>query len=237
MADAAGLASYLEGSGIGGAVACGFGFSDPVAVRDCNDYILDAGRQDGRIVPFAVLPERSGRAALREAERCLDLGARGIGEIAFYRSGLGRREAKRLSAVARLAGEAGAVVMIHVNEQVGHSYPGKARVDFGELARVIAAGEGVRFLLAHLGGGLCFYEFMPEIAGAFRNVYYDTAAAPFLYGQAVFAFLGRFLPRKTLFGSDFPLLTLERYRAGLSMAGARAREGMLWRNAARLLGG
>src|SRR5699024_11692880 len=62
-------------------------------------------------------------------------------------------------------------------------------------------------ILAHLGGGLPFYELIPEIKEAFTNVYYDLAANPLVYEtrsiRSVVDIVGA---EKILFGSDFPLL-------------------------------
>ncbi len=60
---------------------------------------------------------------------------------------------------------------------------------------------------AHWGGGLPFYELMPEVQKALQNVYFDTAASPFLYQPQIYA-LGSQLAGadKILFGSDYPLL-------------------------------
>jgi uncharacterized protein len=237
MADADQLGAYLQDDGVDVAVACGFGFADQGILRDCNDYIIEASRNDTRIVAFTALSGENLRARLREGERCLKLGARGIGEIGFYLGGFGPRDEKRMERLARLVTEAGWILMIHVNEQVGHRYGGKAQMDLAVLAGFICAHEDLTMVLAHLGGGLCFYEFMPEIRRHFVNVYYDTAATPFLYDQSVFSYLGRFLDHKVLFGSDFPLLSLERYREGASAMGAKARQRIMGGNARRLLGG
>ncbi len=236
MADAEDLEAYLYAASLDMAVACSFGFADQGLLRSCNDYILQAARRNPRIVPFAAVSERGGRAPEKESERCLGLGARGIGEIGFYVNGLGAPERRRLDRLAGTVMEAGAILMLHMNEQIGHSYAGKAAIDFGEVAEFLSAHGALTVVLAHLGGGLCFYEFMPEIRKAFKNVYYDTAAVPFLYGVEVYRFLGRFLAKKTLFGSDFPLLRRGRYEEGLSMLGAKAKAKVMGLNAGRLLG-
>lgn len=237
MANAGHLEAYLQDAGVEVAVACGFGFADQGILRDCNDYIIEASRNDPRIVAFTALSGENLRAWLREGERCLDLGARGIGEIGFYLGGFGPRDGKRLDRLARLVVEARSILMIHVNEQVGHYYGGKTQMDLAVLAGFVCAHQDLTTVLAHLGGGLCFYEFMPEIRRHFVNVYYDTAAIPFLYDKSVFSYLARFLDHKVLFGSDFPLLSCERYREGASAMGAKARQRIMETNARRLLGG
>jgi uncharacterized protein len=62
-------------------------------------------------------------------------------------------------------------------------------------------------ILAHFGGGLAFYELMPEVSHILSNTYYDTAAAPFLYAPQIYrALIAIRGSSKILFGSDWPLL-------------------------------
>ena len=66
-------------------------------------------------------------------------------------------------------------------------------------------------MLAHLGGGLPFYEAMPEVAEALSNVWYDTAALPYLYRASVIeAAVATSGATSILFGTDYPLLTHRR---------------------------
>jgi len=63
------------------------------------------------------------------------------------------------------------------------------------------------------GGGLFFFNMLKkEVKESLKNVYFDTAASPFLYEAPIYqtaknlAGIG-----KILFGSDFPLLKPSRY--------------------------
>ena len=56
-----------------------------------------------------------------------------------------------------------------------------------------------------------FYELMPEVRETLRNVYYDTAASPFLYESSVFRHVTMWAPRKVLFGTDYPLISQQRF--------------------------
>ena len=188
----------------------------------------------GNIIPLASVNPKAGDGGIGEAERCLALGAKGIGEIAAYASGLGPGEIEGLEGVARLAEQKGAVLLVHVNEQVGHRYDGKMPVDFAAVSQFVEKHKDLTVVLAHLGGGLCFYEFMPEIRKAFSRVFYDTAAQPYIYGPEVYRFIGSFLSEKTLFGSDYPLLSLKRYLTGLCGLDSVPREKVLGGNARRV---
>ncbi|MCX8111293.1 MAG: amidohydrolase family protein, partial [Syntrophorhabdaceae bacterium] len=94
----------------------------------------------------------------------------------------------------------------------------------------------LKIVLAHLGGGLCFYEFMPEIRDTFKNVYYDTAALPFIYSDVIYRYIETFLPKKVLFGSDYPLLGPKRYMKAIGFMKEEAQKNLLFENARRLFG-
>ena len=56
-----------------------------------------------------------------------------------------------------------------------------------------------------------FYELMPEIKEAFKNVYYDSAASSFLYDANVFSNVIKLVGvEKILFGSDYPVISQNR---------------------------
>ncbi len=236
MVDHTALLKYMEREHVDAAVACGFPFEDTDLLRRTNDYILETARNHPNIIPMGSVNIKDKETGVREAERCLRLGARGIGEVAVYEAGLGGDQLKQLDGIASLAAMMNAVLLLHLNEQVGHQYAGKMPVDFVEVAGFVEAHQDLTFILAHLGGGLCFYEFMPEIRNAFSRVYYDTAALPYIYGNETYRFIDGFLARKTLFGSDHPLLSFKRYDTGINMLGDEAKESVLSGNARRVFG-
>jgi predicted TIM-barrel fold metal-dependent hydrolase len=80
---------------------------------------------------------------------------------------------------------------------------------------------------------------MPEVAKAMANVYYDTAASPFLYTKKVYAAVSEIVGvKKILFGSDFPLLSPQRYFRELQGSGLSKEDQrkILGFNFSRLLG-
>ncbi|MDR2017313.1 MAG: amidohydrolase family protein [Syntrophobacterales bacterium] len=236
MADHTSLLKYMEKEGVAVSVVCGFPFADKGLITLMNDYILDTARTYQNIIPLTAVNVRRKDGAAKEAERCLNLGAKGIGEVAVYEGGLGRDELKRLDEVARITEAKGGVLMLHINEQVGHHYDGKMPIDFVEVSKFIGNHRDLNIILAHMGGGLCFYEFMPEIRRAFSGVFYDMAAIPYIYSHEIYRFIDAFLPDKTLFGSDYPLLSLKRYEAGLDAMDREAKGSVLKRNAWRVFG-
>jgi predicted TIM-barrel fold metal-dependent hydrolase len=75
-------------------------------------------------------------------------------------------------------------------------------------------------------------------SNALQNVYFDTAASPYLYDQDVYRVACEVVgSEKILFGSDYPLLGPTRYFAEMAAAGISGsdRERICGGNAARLL--
>jgi predicted TIM-barrel fold metal-dependent hydrolase len=236
MVDEAGLTRYMTDEHIDHAVVTAFPFKDRGLIRTCNDYLLTMSAGNPKLIPFVMVDPHDEDFALTEIERCLRLGARGIGELAFYDTGFGHKERQELDPIAGYAETHGLPLMVHVNEQIGHAYHGKTKIDFQELVACIEAHQELTLLLPHLGGGICFYEFMPEIKKRFSHVYYDLAAVPLLYSREVYQFVTQFMPDRVLFGSDYPLLTYGRYEKDMQLVGEEARQKVLYQNARRLFG-
>ncbi len=234
------LLQSMDREGVDRSVVCGFPWSDPGLCREGNDYLLHcAQRHPHRIIPFATIPLHSLRRAEKELERCLSRGAKGIGELAFYRGRITARDILRLSSWARSLAGSGVPLLLHVNEPVGHDYPGKSLMTLQPIYHLLQRVPEVMVILAHWGGGFFFYELMPEVAQVSRNVYYDTAASPFLYRPQVYSTAVRIVGAdRILWGSDFPLLPPSRYFRELAGAGlsARVRAKIQGGNAQRLLG-
>ena len=98
-------------------------------------------------------------------------------------------------------------LLTHASEPVGHDYPGKGSVTPDVLYRFIRAFPDLSVVCAHWGGGLPFYALMPEVKQALGNVFFDTAASPFLYHPDIYNHAIELIgAERVLFGSDFPLL-------------------------------
>jgi uncharacterized protein len=239
LASGTDIIDYLDRSGIDKAVVFGFPWADPELITRNNDEMWEFHqRHPDRIIPFAVLSPHGGKNAFDEAQRTVQGGFSGFGELAVYAGGWTKEGFDSLAPVFELASSAGVPVLVHINEPVGHLYPGKVHVDFSALVEILRAYPGLDVILAHLGGGIFVYGLMPEIRGVFARTYVDTAAAPFLYDSRIYNVVAQIMgPDKIVFGSDYPLLPLSRYLKHLDQAGidADARAGILGRNMERLL--
>ena len=240
MASPETMLAEMDAAGVDMAVLCPFPWMALKRCAENNDYLLEvAAARPDRFIPFAVTNPRLGRRAVAEARRCLEAGARGLGELHGEPQGFDPADAARMAPLADLAREYDVPLLIHVNEPVGHSYPGKGPVTPERIYRLVLAFPGIKLILPHWGGGLPFYELMPEVAQACAEVYYDSAASPYLYRSDIYRLAAAAAgSRKILFATDYPLLpyprTLADARAGMG-DGALERE-ILGENAARLFG-
>jgi predicted TIM-barrel fold metal-dependent hydrolase len=103
------------------------------------------------------------------------------------------------------------ILLTHASEPVGHEYPGKGGITPDILYPFITSFPDLTIVCAHWGGGLPFYALMPEVKRAMSNVFFDTAASPFLYSSQVYNQVVQLVGAdKILFGSDYPLLEQSR---------------------------
>jgi hypothetical protein len=145
--------------------------------RAGNDRTLEfAARSEGRLVPFVRLALDEG--PIEEAERCLDLGARGIKLHPRAQKFLLNDE--RLAPIFALAAERGVPILIHA----GRGLPPIAE----GLEKLVDANPGVQLILAHAG-----IADLANLANRFsgkRGVFFDTSvwsaidyASDYPYGQ------------------------------------------------------
>jgi predicted TIM-barrel fold metal-dependent hydrolase len=186
-----------------------------------NDYIMDSvQKHSDRLIGFACF-DPFNKAAAKEAGRCLKGGLSGIGELAFYTSGIDEESLKRLSPIMELCRRNKVLALIHTNEPVGHNYPGKTPNTLLEIYNLIKRFPDNKIVLAHWGGGIFFFNLLKkEVKESMKNVWFDTAASPFLYDPQIYRQATNIIGAdKILFGSDFPLLKPSRYFAELEEAG------------------
>lgn len=94
------------------------------------------------------------QGAADEALRCIDAGLSGVGELAFYLSGIDDRALDKLTDIMAVLREKGNLpCMIHTNEPVGHAYPGKTPVTLEQIQKLAATFPDNRIILAHWGAG------------------------------------------------------------------------------------
>ena len=238
MATAEQLVASMDEAGVDASVAFGFSWREMSLCRVGNDYVLEAAASyPGRILPFAVVNPAAGHEALAEAERCVEQGALGLGELIADGQGFSLEDDTMIPLMA-WATERRLPILLHASEPVGHQYNGKGGTTPDVVYRFVGRYPEALLILAHWGGGLPFYELMPEVHRSFAHVYYDTAASPYLYRNAIFSMLAPLVGDKILFGTDFPLIAQKRFLLRVRRAGLSSEDlvKILGDNAIRLLG-
>jgi len=204
------LLRSMDEAGIDVSVVLNFAWQDSDLCRRTNDYILEvAAASGGRLVPFCLFaPNDDARV---EIERCVRLGARGLGELRPQSQGYDLDGGPESELLAQAAAAHGLTLLFHATEPVGHAYPGKEGQPLDSLYRFIERSPEATVVAAHWGGGLPFYALLRRGHATLANTYFDTAATRFLYRREVFRHAVDLVgAERVLFGSDFPLLSQSR---------------------------
>jgi len=237
-ADAEDIIAALDESGFDRAVVFGFAFRDQGLCRLANDYVIKKVKQYPDKLTGFISVSPNAKCAVKEIERCYAEGLRGIGELYPDGQGFNIDNEKETRAITTACIALNIPLILHVNEPVGHEYIGKNNIPLKKIERFVINSQNLKIILAHFGGGIFIYETMKEIKEKFINVYYDTAAAPFLYDPRIYGAVKALgLCEKILFGSDFPLLPQSRYLPAMekSPLSSEEKQLILGENAKKLL--
>lgn len=210
---AADIIKTMDEDGVDISVVFGFPWKNPELYKMHNDYIMEAvARYPDRLKGFGCFDALSDGAAV-EAERCIKGGLAGIGELAFYGSGIEQECIAKLEPVMEICLKQKLPILIHTNEPVGHKYPGKTANTLSQIYSMVRSYPENIIVLAHWGGGIFFFNLLKkEVQESLKNVYFDTAASPFLYNTDIYEYAKKLAGiDKILFGSDFPLIKPARY--------------------------
>lgn len=213
------LIRVMDAHKVDRSVICGFPWRNPDTAKLNNDTVIRAVEDyPDRLWGLACF-DVTWAGAADETQRCLDLGLCGAGELAFYLSGIDDAALDVLEPVMNVLQNNGNLpCMIHTNEPVGHTYPGKTPVTPEQIWRLAQRFPDNRIILAHWGGGIFLYHLMKKQAKeVLKNIWYDTAASPFLYDAGIYdTAVSCGVISKLLFGTDYPLLPPDRYYRDLS---------------------
>lgn len=201
------LIASMDKAGVDVSIVVGWPWRASVELRQHNDYLAVACERYPDRLRWLGIINAAASDAPDEIERCVKLGASGFGEINAdgqeFRWSNPESYRDALQAIAA----SGLPLMTHTSEPVGHRYPGKGFAHPGEIMTAIEAFPELNWVLAHWGGGLPFYELMPEVKIACAKVAYDSAATSFLYDATIFRRVIDLVGvEKVLFGSDWPVL-------------------------------
>lgn len=234
------LISSMDKAGIDVSVILNTGWTTHELCVETNDYILESiARYPDRLIGFCAVQPRSIDAAITEIERCAKAGAKGIGELRPDTQLLDLADKEIMDPFMETIRKHNLILLIHASEPVGHIYAGKGSITPDILYPFIEEYDGLPMVCAHWGGGLPFYELMPEVKKTLENTFFDTAASPFLYNPQVYKQVVQVVGAdKVLFGSDYPLLQPERLIKEIDSLdlSQEEKEKILSGNAKKLLG-
>ncbi|HEU0020461.1 MAG TPA: amidohydrolase family protein [Dehalococcoidia bacterium] len=239
MATAEDLTGAMQKAGVDHSVVMGMGWANLELAREANDYIIaSVARFSRQLSGFCSVNPAWGTVAVHEMERCAEAGLLGLGELHPDTQGFDLTDQAVMEPLMGQARELGWPVLVHASEPVGHLYPGKGHTTPDRVYRFIQNFPDNIIICAHWGGGLPFYALMPEVPAVLRNVYFDSAASPYLYRQEVFtAVAGLVGADRIIFGTDYPLIGHRRLLQQVQDSGLKESDGaaILGGNAAGLL--
>jgi predicted TIM-barrel fold metal-dependent hydrolase len=240
MATAEELIAGMDEAGVDISVILNIGWTTHELCVETNDYIIDSvSRYPQRLVGFCAVQPQSPKAAVAEIERCAKAGIKGVGEMRPDIQLFDLGDEVVMEPMVEVLKKHQLVLLLHASEPVGHDYPGKGGITPDMLYPFITSFPDLTIVCAHWGGGMPFYALMPEVKQAISNVYFDTAASPFLYTPQVYNQVIQLVGAgKILFGSDYPLLAQRRLLEEIKAVDLpeETKNLMLSGNALRLLG-
>jgi len=212
LATAEELIASMDEDGIDVSVILNIGWITHDLCVETNDYILESvARYPDRLIGFCSVQPNSTDAAIAEIERCAKGGIRGVGEMRPDTQLFDLRDEDLMAPIVEAMTKYNLILLPHTSEPVGHEYPGKGTITPDMLYPFIASFPDLTVVCAHWGGGLPFYALMPEVKQAMKNVFFDTAASPFLYSPQIYHQVIQITGAdKILFGSDYPLMRQSR---------------------------
>lgn len=239
LIDEENIINVMDDDRVTRSVIFGFPWKNPDLFKKHNDYIIEAvNRYPERLIGFCCFDPMS-KEAVAEILRCFGVGISGVGELAFYGSNINEGNLKKLAPIMKICQELDLPILIHTNEPIGHAYPGKTPITLIQIYQLVKKFSKNKIILAHWGGGLFFFQLLKkEVKKMFENIYFDTAASPFLYDPKVYEIAIQIIgEKKILFGSDFPLIRPARYIKELENTNLTQKQirNICGLNAARLL--
>jgi uncharacterized protein len=213
LATADELIASMDKEGIDISVIVNIGWTTHELCVETNDYILESvARYPKRLIGFCTVQPNSYDAAIAEVERCAKGGVRGVGEMRPDMQLFDLGDEVLMEPFVEVLKKHKLILLTHTSEPVGHDYPGKGGITPDMLYPFITSFPDLTIVCAHWGGGLPFYALMPEVKRAMSNVFFDTAASPYLYSPQIYNQVIQLVGGdKILFGSDYPLLPQGRY--------------------------
>ena len=208
-----------------------------------NDEIAEAARAHPDVlIPFASVDPHLGRAAVREVHRLVD--EQGVRGFKFYPTVQAFHPNDRMAyPVYEAIAEHGLVALFHTGQTgIGAGAPGGAgiRLKYSNpmaVDDVAADFPGLPIVLAH--PSFPWQDEALAVATHKPQVHIDLSGwSPKYFPDQLVRYANTLLADKVLFGSDFPMITPDRWLADFEALDIKpdVRPKILKHNAARLLG-
>jgi len=204
------LIQSMKKHNIAKSIIAGFGWTDHGLASLVNDYIIESkDKYKGSLIPLCSLDINS-KFSEQELLKCISKGAKGIGELHLnYDENIEKNHV--FKNILNIASENNLPILIHGSEPVGHEYNGKGNSNPKNLYQLVKNNPSNKFIFSHFGGGLVFFEQMPEVKKILKNVFYDSSAQPFLYNKKIYRnAINCSSINKILFATDYPLINIKR---------------------------
>lgn len=211
-------------------------------LRSSNDQIVElVQRAGGQLLGFASVDPWKGAAAIKELARSVDLGLQGLKVQPITQQF--RFNDRRFYPLWDYCQATGLPILVHTGTTgIGAGTPGGKglKLAYGrpvpEIDDVAADFPGLTLIAAHFGWPW-FLE-MLAVARHKGNVYIDLSGwAPRYFPSEVVQYLNSVIPDKFVYGSDFPLLSPERWLEEFEQLDIKdeVRPMILYENACRIL--
>ncbi|MFW6270228.1 MAG: amidohydrolase family protein, partial [Bacillota bacterium] len=163
------LIKKMDKNGVKKSIVFGFAFQNMDLCKRVNDYTIKMVKKyPDRFIGLAVVNPNS-KESKKELIRCKKAGLQGVGELFPQGQKFDIEDKRSMENIAEYCRENNWPVLIHLNEPVGHYYKGKTDDSIKKGEKLAQNFSQTTFIYAHLGGGLCFYELMPEMAEKLKN--------------------------------------------------------------------
>ncbi|NOD93640.1 amidohydrolase family protein [Ruegeria sp. HKCCD4884] len=211
--------------------------------RFSNDEVLEqVSRNSDILIPFASIDPWKGKMAVREARRLIE--DHGVKGFKFHPTMQGFYPNDRMAyPFYDLLAEHGCIGLFHTGQTgVGSGMPGGngMRLKFSHpmfLDDVAVDFPDMKIIMAH--PSFPWQEEALSVAQHKPNVYIDLSGwSPKYFPPILVRYCNSILRKKVLFGSDWPMITPERWLADFEAIDIKnhLREDIIKNNAARLLG-
>jgi hypothetical protein len=208
-----------------------------------NDEVAElVARSDGRLIGFASVDPWKGRGAIRELERCKELGFRGV-KLQPITQAFALHD-RRFYQLWDACQSLGLPMIVHTGTTgIGAGAPGGRglKLEFGRpvpaIDTVAADFPSLTIIAAHFAWP--WHLELMAVARHKGNVYVDLSGwAPRYIPAEVLQYCNSVIPDKFLFGSDFPLLSPDRWLEEFATLDLKdhVRPKVLFENACRILG-